>query len=767
MTEFFTTVKATPHRKHGLAWKLTAGPLLLLLCSLLVLILGLVPLVMAGAVGIQAAVPVTDAWKAVPSELPEVAIAQRNVLLDKNGAPLATLWTENRAPLKSISQVSTYAVHGLLDTEDKNFYSNRGYDPMGMARAAVKGTGGGSGITQQLVKNLQYFNLLGKDKKQEAIKKSYGRKLSELKMAMEYERTHSKDQILLDYFNTVAFGGPTIYGIETASQYFFGKPAKNLTLAEAAALAGSAQNANIYNLEKASTYPKWKARQGQVLDRMVAMGHITKQEATQAKAQKLNLLMKKSSSGTCYTSKYPFYCKYVTDYLMKSPRLGSTTEERTEVLARGGLVIKTHMDPAAMATVESYLKGNWGVNNRIIAPTALVEPGTGGVVAMGANRDMGNGAGKTTLVLPNQPAAEGSVYKIFMLATALTQGGMDTQDLTFPSLGCPLRPGRNYDAPPGGFRNSSSCKLQGGLLNYKQATAYSSNTWYVTLEMRVGVEKLKEFSKSVGLAAPSSIGPRSLSYTLGPVENSPIALAAAFATFSNKGVYCPPTPVSSIALTSGDPLPYPDSYNPAVDACRSVMSPHAASVVLQAMRANLNGEVPKAFGIRSNVPGYDNGGKSGTNESYNSTWAHLTGQYSLFTNVYDMTQTSRGIDDALFKGVPTPWTKNTAQTSGGEMMALLLRGKANKPLDWNNMNTSRGTTVVDESNFFLMPTVSGLSKEAALQVLKNAGVTAHVDKITVNPPPGYSSGVVVKQSLAPGTRLAKGTKREVTLTVSS
>lgn len=721
-----------------------------------------IPPLMGVSGGMMAAVPVADYWKNLPAELPKVVIGEHNFIYDKNGEPIAEVWTEDRVPAKSLKDISPFAIQGLIDTEDQRFYDNKGFDPRGTLRAALSGKGGGSGITQQLVKNLQFYNLLGRSKQSDAVQQTYTRKIKELKMSLEYEKTHTKEEILLNYFNTVAFGGPNTSGIETASQYIFGKAAKDLTLAEAAALVGSAQNPSLHNLTKSGANPTWKDRQAIVLERMLAEGHITEKQAKDAKAEKLKIILKTSKGGNCYSSKYPFYCDYVMEYLLNSPRLGATEEERQAVLTKGGLHIKTHLDPQAMDMVTKYLKDGYGTTNRIIAPTAIVEPGTGGVVAFGANRDYGDGEGKTTINLANRPSGEGSSYKLFTLAAALN-AGLTESDLDFPSAGCPLDPGPGYDAPAGGFKNSNSCNLQGGPMNYKQATAFSSNTWYVTLEMRIGVDKVKEFSKSVGLSAPDSITKRSLAYTLGTVGNTPIADAAAYATFINKGVYCPATPLISMTYSDGRAPAFPDGYNPAADACRAVMSPKSAGIVLKALRANVSGEVPGAFGLAANIDGWDNGGKSGTNQGTNTTWAHVTPYYAIFTNVYDMEKPARGIEGVIFQGSYHAWYENTGRDVATYFMRNMLEGKAKKSLAFDDPDTAFKPTPVNESDFFTVPSVVGMTPEAALNAMRHLGIQANVSKTYKPLPAGFPPGLIVAQSIPAGEKLSKSTQKTVEL----
>lgn len=709
-----------------------------------------------------AAEPAVEAWKAIPSDLEDIAIAQRNTLYDINGNVFAEVWSEDRVEVQSLDEVGEYAQQALIDTEDKRFYDHEGFDFKGTVRSALTGSGGGSGITQQLVKNLQFYNLLDENA-DDATEQTYARKIRELKISMQYEKEHSKDEILLAYFNTVAFGGPSVYGIETASRYLFGKSSKDLTIAEASALVGTVKNPSSYNMANKDNETKWKDRQTVVLGRMLAEKHITQEEYDAARIETLNIVPKRTSGGNCYSSSYPMYCRYTLDALKNDESLGETAEERETLLARGGLHIKTYLDPSATDAVEKKLKDGYGIKNDIVAPTAIVQPGTGGVMAIAQNRDWGSNEddGETTIITPDVPTGEGSVYKIFTLAAALNSG-LDENDLTFGSA-CPLIPGKNYDSPPNGFKNSSSCELQGGVLNYKQATAYSSNTWYVTLEMRIGVNAVKDFSRSVGLAAPDSMTPRSLSYTLGVVGNTPIDVAAATATFANKGIFCPATPIVGVAYADGKTPAVPDSYNPADKACRSVMSPHSAGVVLKAMRANLSGEVPRAFGLEANIPGYDTVGKSGTNGNLNTTWVQLSQQYSIYTNLYDMDRPVRGIGSVRFRGVTRPWHDNTAKTVVSEILTGLLKGKKNVPLDYDNPQRDFAPTPINESSFFTIPSVVGMSPENAVQVLQGLGVVVNVSKIVKPLPDNYPSGVIVEQSILAGEKLSKGTEKEIVL----
>lgn len=714
-----------------------------------------------GSAAAQVAVPVAEFWKNLPSELPDPVIGQRNKMLDKNGDVFAEIWSEDRINLDSLDKISPLAIQALIDTEDKRFYDHNGFDPIGTARAALKSSGGGSGITQQLVKNLQFYDLAGKDKKDAAVESSLNRKVQELKYSMSYENSHTKNEILLNYFNTVAFGSPNVYSIQSASQYFFGKNAIDLNLAEAAALVGSVQNPVAFNMNKddPETVAKWKGRQASVLDRMLAEGSITEQEAADAKAEELQIVRNSASGGNCASSEFPFYCEYTLDYLMDSPKFGETPEERAAILDKGGLLIKTHLDPVAMRTMEQKLSADYGNSNRVIAPSAVVEPGTGGVVAFAANREYGSGPEKTVINLADTPAGTGSTYKMIALAAAFDQ--MPENQLKFGSA-CPLYPGPGYDAPPGGFGNSQGCGKQAGVLDYKQATAWSSNTWFITLAMKVGMDKIISLSEAMDLNT-EGVSQSSLSMVLGSKENSPISMAAAYATFANDGVFCPATPVASYEYADGTAPVVPDTYDPASTACKSVISPASASGVLRAMKANTYaGEVPGNFGAAAQIQGYDAVGKSGTNQHLNSIWAQVSENYSLYTVVYDMDRPDNGFFSWWNGGAIA---SDTITTTGSNLLRDVVSASnpVRKGLNYSNTDRTPVEVPVDLREFFTVPSLNGMKPEEALATARSLGLKAEVSKETAALPEGYRPGVVVEQSIEAGTQLPVGTKKELIL----
>ena len=716
-------------------------------------------------------------WVQADDDIGDVKTNQHTVMYDKNGNQFAEVWTENRKEVSSLDKVSSIMQDSVISAEDKGFRQHGAINMVATMRSLATGSGGGSGITQQLIKNLLFYNENAtKEEKREAYETTMSRKLRELKMAVKYEETHSKDEILLEYLRTVAMGSPNTYGVETASEMIFNKKASDLDLPESAALAGSINNPSLYNLTRMNdpaVKSRVKARQVYVLDRLLEDGKIKK--ADHDKAVKDDIVVNiQQTTGGCGASKYPFYCQYVVDWMLSDPMLGSTPNDRIRSVNAGGFEVRTYLDPAMLEQLESHLKNDWGVGNPKVQASAVVQPGTGGVLAIGSNRNWGadGNAGQTQIVLPESKTQTGSTYKMMTLSAALNSGWTESQ-LDGISSACPWRkPG--FDVPAGGINNSTSCALQGGHLSYRQATAYSANTWFVELESRIGVQAVKDFSKSVGLDVPDSINDRSASFTLGVTDNSPIDMAAAYATFSNRGIYCPATPVTSIRRTDGHAIIPPDDWNSSSRSCRSVMSPHSASIVLKAMDANVNGtDIPGRFGEGAALAGHQTVGKSGTtNDWANQVWSQIVGQYVVYSNGYD----PRGnfqypMTYYTWRGYASGALSEAVMKSTRDFIADNLQGQPNVGLDLMNTDDRWQKPQDDDQDMITVPDLVGMSPDEALATLEGLGLHGGVLKkkgaaSDVKNNSYWPSSVVVNQSVTPGAKLMIGSKKTIDLTVS-
>lgn len=740
-----------------------------------VAIAGMFALLSVAVIALQ---PIISYWTQAPTELQDTMIAEHIKMYDKDGQQFAEVWSENREPVAKLDDVSKDMRHAIVSAEDKDFYNHGAVNLLATARSFLTGSGGGSGITQQLVKNLQYFSMNANDaSKAEATETTIARKLKEMKLAMAYEDSHSKDDILLKYLNTVSIGSGNVYGIETASQEIFGKSAKGLNLAESAALAGSVNNTtkyNLLNMDDAQT-AKWvKDRQTYVLDRMLANGYIDRKQhddAVKAPIETRITYMK----GGCGSSEFPFYCQYVLDYMQRDTQFGATPEERSIRIAQGGLAVYTSMDSNLMRQANAQVKNDLGVQNRVAMPIAVVQPG-GHVLAIAQNRDWGTDAdaGQTQVVLPDKGTQTGSTYKMITLATAVANGWTEDQ-LNQVNGYCPWTKA-GYDAPAGGIRNSSGngCGFQAGRIGYLKATAYSSNTYYAELSTEVGIDKVMDMSRRMGLTVPDNISSRSASFTLGVASDSPIQMAAAYATFANKGVFCPATPIKNYAMLDGSPFMAADTYNPSSGGCTAVMTPKQASIVLKAQNANVNDAgIPGRFGEGGAVPGHMTVGKSGTtNDLANSSWSATVGQYAMFANAYD----PRGnyaypLTYYVYRGMGVNGYYHSAMSTVKDIAAANLNGQPDIPLDLNSQDNNPVNVPKNNKGVKIVPDVTGMDAESALKTMKNAGIEGRIlkkgtDKASSgNDMATYSKGTAVAQSVPAGTRFAEGSKKVVEITL--
>lgn len=570
------------------------------------------PVGRVSAAGISNAI---DFWNELPKDLPQddIPLPQRTVLLDKNGSEFAQFYSENRqnVPLKSVAPIF---IDALIATEDSRFYENNGFDTISIVRSALSTSSGNqkqgaSGITQQLVKNLQILNSTTKDQQAAAMDRSFQTKLQELKYAIGLEEKYSKDEILEKYINTVYFGNGA-YGISAAAKTYFNTTADKLTLNQASALVGVINNPTIYD---PVTAPEGaKARQNMVAGRLLATGKIDEATAKALEAEPITLARGSEENG-CGQSKYPFYCQLVREEILENSAYGKTPEERTAFLNRGGLTITTALDPNAMAAANEEALRAYATDNRVGTGIAVVVPGTGHIAAVGSNRDWGQGENQTEMIFAKAKRQVGSSFKPFTLATALEQGIPATTKMVSNS---PYVPPAGFDAPPGGFSNYGMYNY--GSVDAYQATKLSMNVWYVKLMERTGVLPVADMAKRLGVDSlpregANAIGPQALSLTLGAYEISPLEMANAYSTFASGGVECNTVSIlSAVRTDSGEKVSVSDPD------CHQAIMPNVANTVNSVLQEPLkeDGTIPKAKLANGRIAA----AKTGTTNDWADAW---------------------------------------------------------------------------------------------------------------------------------------------------
>ncbi len=693
------------------------------------------------------------AWEDLPTDLPlDAGLPQRNVLTDRNGKVFAVVQGQDRTPVP-LAQVAPVVVDALLATEDDRFYDKGPLDLAAFARAALRsGAGdvqGGSGLTQQYVKNLLLTEARTPEEEQAATEQTLARKLRELKYAVALEQQLTKDQILERYLNTVNFGDGA-YGIAAAARHYFSVSVDEVTLTQAALLVGILKSPTNYNpvdnLDRSTT------RRNAVLARMRETGRITAAESEQAQASPVTLDLTDAPQG-CGASRYPFFCQWVVQALGDDKAFGATAQARQERLFRGGLTVRTSLDPAAMAAAQKAANAALTPKNRVATGVAVVEPGTGQVSALVTSKSWGRDAsrGQTQLILPALAAYQpGSTFKAVTLATGLERGIPLTTRFNTPDGYVPV--GLNH--PRGGFHNDDD--RGHGVIDAYAATAGSVNTWFIQLEERTGVLPVADMAARLGITSLPRSGARAItrldaSLTLGSYEVSPLELATAYATIAAGGVACRPIVVLGITDSAGTTTRGQDAR------CRQAVSPYVAAGVTSALQRVM---APGGTGSGVGLAGRPSAGKTGTTNDSAATWfAGFTPQYAMAVWVGD----PRGGQKYPLRNV----------TAYGQRFAKVYGRSIAGPIWKQTMTELHASLPVQQFDVpaaaallgsrAVVPDLRGLGRDAALSALVGAGFRAKVANTPALPDPAYVAGQVVAQKPLAGSLVDFGSTVVITL----
>ncbi|USQ76666.1 transglycosylase domain-containing protein [Ornithinimicrobium cryptoxanthini] len=737
-------------------------------------------------------------FEELPGDLESNPLAQQSRIVAANGSLIATPAQENRI-IVGLDEISPFMKQAQVAIEDERFYDHGGLDLRALSRALVsnatsESTQGGSTLTQQYVKLMLQEEARRKGDS-EALKalaarsgtEGYVRKLRELKYAVTLEQRLTKDQILEGYLN-LAYYGDRVYGVEAAARHYFGVKSKDLNLAEAATLAGVVRAPG--RTDPVNYYDASLARRNVVLDKMYEQGMITEAEWQKARDSEINLEVT-DSQRSCMNSAHPYFCDYVTEWLLQNPALGATRQERDTLLTTGGLTITTTLDTDLSKLIAEKTREFAPRENeyKLASAAAMVEPGTGHVLAFNQSskyniQESRDRFSQTSVnwSVDNRFGGSngfqiGSVAKAFTIVTALDTGVPIEASLSIRDAvqvdennnwANPEVPGSRPEGDtqpavifePEDFQEGCSIgeaewavrNAEGAnhesVITLRKATMSSVNTAFATLASQVGTCNIRDTMTAMGLHAasgePYGSGPYSVAptFVLGADNASPLTVATSFATIAAGGLYCPPVPVTKIVDSAGKEIKLD------LPGCEQVIDPDVAAGTAELMQEVVS--LPGS-GFRA-VPAGDRpaAGKTGTADESKHTWfAGFTPKLSTAVWI--------GSPGAKYEGDLKDFTIGDNRVDGwfyGSKLAAVL---------WKElMDTALEDEPIEQfdepSNAVLygedrpVPDVKGITLEEAIRTLGESGFIGEEVRTSSSLP----EGTVLYTSPGAGTMMKAG-----------
>ncbi|KUI04886.1 penicillin-binding protein, partial [Mycobacterium sp. IS-3022] len=713
------------------------------------------------------------------AQLVEEDVPQVTTMVDAAGRPIAWLYSQRRFEVAT-DQIANTMKLAIVSIEDKRFAEHAGVDWQGTLTGLsgyLSGnldTRGGSTIEQQYVKNFQLLVTAQTNaERRAAVEVTPARKLREMRMALTLDKTFTKAEILTRYLNLVGFGNGA-FGVQDASQTYFGINASQLNWQQAALLAGMVQSPT--SLDPYINPQGALQRRNLVLDTMIQHLPQRADELRAAKSQPLGVLsVPKQLPGGCIAAKdRGFFCEYVLAYLA---RAGISKEQ----VARGGYLIRTTLDPKVQESVKRAI-------DKVASPTlegvasvmSVIKPGKKShrVLAMASNRTYGlnDDAGETVQPQPFSLVGDGagSIFKIFTTAAALEMGlGINAQ-LAVP--GFFQAKGLGSSDTPGCPKETWCVRNVGnyrGSMNVTDALASSPNTAFAKLIQQVGVPRAVDMAVRLGLrsyAVPGTAraydptGNESLadyikkqnagSFTLGPFQLNALELSNVAATLSSGGVWCPPSPIDKIVDRDGNEVTF------TAESCDQAVPEGLANTLANALSKDDKGG-GTAAGAAASV-GWDLplSAKTGTTESHRSSgFVGFTNQYAGSVYIFDDSNSPSEI-------CSFPLRKCSSGDLYGGNEPARTWFEAMKPIatDFGEVRLPpTDPRYVDGGPGGEVPNVSGMNVETARQRLRDAGFQVAEKPTPVNSYASYGAvvGTTPSGQTIPGSIITINTSNGV------
>ncbi len=684
--------------------------------SILVVALAVLVLLLFGG-ALTAYAVVSDWLEDLPDyESPDAfRVAQPTRIYSADGKLLARLYLEDRT-MVSYSKIATDLINATVAVEDERFYQHKGVDWQGIARAVVTNIvtpsgrpEGASTITQQYIRN----TILVSEKTSVTLE----RKVREAYLAMELEKRVSKQDILALYLNTVYFGEGA-YGAEAASRAFFAKHTSQLTLAEAAMLAGLVQQPS--RLDPYENPEGALLRRRQVLERMLINRYITREQYEAADAEPVELKRWAAPESGIFQAAY-FVAHVKKELQQRYPK---------SVVFKGGLRVYTTIDTRLQKYAESAVKQNLGRPGDPDTALVAIDPRNGYIKAMYGGRDYNKNKFNLATQGRRQP---GSSFKTFVLATAIQEGMPPSRyvDSSSPAY---------IPTKPEPWEVSNSEGRGRGLITLRQASTASVNTAFARLIWELGAAKVVKVAKKMGITSNLPAYP---SIGLGSSNVTPLEMASAYGTLAKGGLHYKPIAITRVIDAEGKTI-----LRAKPKATRA-LSPGVAGATTDVLR----GVVTGGTGTRANI-GRPQAGKTGTSQNYRDAWfVGFTPQLStsVWVGFYKTERPMRSVNGRRGFG------GTLAAPIWADFMRPALKGEPE--LNFQDYDEPE-YTYKPKWTGARVPAIAGMGLEAAKDALGDKGLSYSIVYVHAGSP----KGTVIGSSPAANTRIIPG--GSVTIRVS-
>ncbi len=513
-------------------------------------------------------------------------LTESTIIYSADGTILGIIHAGEKRISVPLSQISPYLIKAVIASEDNDFFNHKGISLKSLARATLvnitkgKVVQGGSTITQQLARTLFL-----------STEKSLRRKLTEAYYALELERKYTKEEILEMYLNQVYWGHNT-YGADAASQLYFGKHAKDLTLSQAAMMAGILGAPEIYSPYK--DFSLAATRRDIVIDKMLKLGKNNEKQALDAKKEKISITMTK-------VNKYKFNAPYFTNYIINQ----LVQKYGRDVVYKGGLRVYTTLlmpyQKIAETVITKYISEEGKKYNFSQAALVGMDPKTGFVLAMVGGFDFDKSEFNRAVQAKRSP---GSSFKPFIYCTAMEQRISPGEIIKDSPITFDVFPSKDH--PNGKWSPKNFDRKFRGNVTLKYALENSLNIPAIKLLQRVGVENVINMARRMGIV--SDLSP-TLSLALGTSDVSLLEMVSAFQTFANEGKKADIISITKVTDKNGKIL---EENKPNIS---QVVDPDTIAMTVLMME----GVIQSGTGVKAKLS-RPAAAKTGTSDNFKDAW---------------------------------------------------------------------------------------------------------------------------------------------------